>query len=444
MRAIVLASTAIILASTALASTDPVVDTRQIMAGTVTTPKIKNEYLSGARDGTAPFQGALKAYKAVRAAEAPPPPPPPPPPANPLLGEAPIASNFDVNSELVASWGSGAIPPSASPDVVGAFRFLCNAGQLLYDDPIVFPGQPGKSHLHQFYGNTGANANSTYASLRGGGSSTCMSPLNRSGYWMPAMLDGKGNVIRPDAVWIYYKRRPMSDPVVSDPTNPKYEGQAVDLPNGLKFIFGFDMLTGKAPTGSLYFNCDGNGSVQGHYPTIEAAVASGNCKSGTNPDPTKSTDRARIGAVVNAPSCWNGKDLDSPNHREHVTYASYGSWGYAKCPSTHPYVIPDFTLQAWFYVAPGDDLSQWRLSSDEMRPELPHGSTFHADFFMAWDPTVKKMWHDNCLNKKLNCSGGDLGNGRQLRMFTGFSVVANPRLVPIPPNPAGAMAGMEH
>ena len=91
-----------------------------------------------------------------------------------------VPSNFDVNSELVASWGSGAIPPSASPDVVGAFRFICNAGQLLKDDPIVYPGQPGKSHLHQFYGNTGANANSTYASLRGAGSSTCMSPLNRS------------------------------------------------------------------------------------------------------------------------------------------------------------------------------------------------------------------------------------------------------------------------
>ena len=336
-----------------------------------------------------------------------------------MLGEASIASNFDPNSELVPSWGTGAIPPSASPDVVGAFRFICNAGQLLKDDPIVYPGQPGKSHLHQFYGNTGANANSTYASLRGGGSSTCMSPLNRSAYWMPAMLDGKGNVIRPDYVAIYYKRRPISDPIVSDTANPKYEGQAVDLPNGLKFIFGYDMLTGKAPTGSLYFNCDGPGATQGHYPTIPAAIAT--CPAG-----------ARIGAVVNAPSCWDGKNLDSPNHRDHVTYASYGSWGYAKCPSTHPYVIPDFTLQAWFTIAPGDDLRQWQLSSDAMRPDLPHGSTFHADFFMAWDPTVKKMWHDNCINRKLSCSGGDLGNGKQMKQFAGFSYNANPRLVPVP------------
>ena len=39
------------------------------MAGTVTTTKVKNEYLSGARDGTTMFKGALAAYKGVRAAE---------------------------------------------------------------------------------------------------------------------------------------------------------------------------------------------------------------------------------------------------------------------------------------------------------------------------------------------------------------------------------------
>ena len=105
-----------------------------------------------------------------------------------------------------------------SADVVGAFRFICTAGQVLPDDPIVFPGQPGKSHLHQFYGNEAANAFSTYASLRAGGQSTCnRGPFaaNRSAYWMPAMLDGAGNVVKPGFVSIYYKRRPAADPKCS-------------------------------------------------------------------------------------------------------------------------------------------------------------------------------------------------------------------------------------
>jgi len=344
-----------------------------------------------------------------------PPPPAPAPSPVPLTGETPIASNFDINAELVTT---GTIPGTASPDVVGAFRFICNAGQLLRDDPIVYPGQPGKSHLHQFYGNTGANYASTYSSLRASGQSTCMSPLNRSAYWMPAMLDGAGNVVRPDFVSIYYKRRPKSDPKCSlSSGDPQAQGNCVNLPNGLKFIFGYDMLTGKAPTGFLWFNCQGPGSVPGKYKTLPEAAA--NCPAG-----------AQLGAVIQAPDCWDGKNLDSANHRDHVAYASYGDWGYFKCPSTHPYVIPAFTLGAWF--TSDANTGNWRFSSDEMVPTLPRGTTFHADFWMAWDPTVHQMWEDNCLDKKLNCSGGQLGNGKEMKQFAGFTWLANPRLVPAP------------
>ena len=332
-----------------------------------------------------------------------------------------VPSNFDINSELVPAWGTGAIPASGKPDVVGAFRFICNAGQLRSDDPIVYPGQPGKSHLHQFYGNTSANANSTYSSLRQSGQSTCMSPLNRSAYWMPAMLDGKGNVVRPDFVAIYYKRRPASDPKCSLTSgDSKAEGNCVPLPNGLRFIFGYNMLNGSAPpTGELYFDCKGPGAVPGHY--ADFATAASKCPAG-----------AQLGAIVKAPGCWDGKNLDTPDHRSHVAYHTYGTWGYAKCPSTHPYVIPGFTLQAWYTVGTGESVTNWRFSSDEMHPELPHGKTFHADWFGAWDNTVMGMWMDNCINKLLNCSAGNLGNGKQLKQFAGFSWTASPRLVAIP------------
>ena len=338
-----------------------------------------------------------------------------------------VPSNFDVNSELITA----AVPGSSAPDVVGAFRFICNAGQLRYDDPIVYPGQPGKSHLHQFYGNTSADANSTYSSLRASGDSTCMSPLNRSAYWMPAMLNGRGGVVRPDFVSIYYKRRPISDPKCSlSSGDPQAEGNCVPLPNGLKFIFGHDMLTGQSPTGELWFNCQGAGAVPGHYNSIVDAARY--CPAG-----------AQIGAIIDAPSCWDGKNLDSANHRDHVSYASYGTWGYKKCPPTHPYVIPTFTLGAWYTVDSTLDRSgtwvsgktvTWSLSSDNMAgmaPALP-GSTFHADWFGAWDNTVMSMWMDNCINKMLNCSGGNLGNGKQMKQYAGFTWLASPRLVPLP------------
>jgi len=345
-----------------------------------------------------------------------------------LVGLAPIASNFDFNTALVTT---GTIPASGAPDIVGAFRFICGAGQLSYDDPILYPGQPGKSHLHQFYGNVAANASSTYSSLRAGGDSTCNwtgtgQAANRSAYWMPAMLDGKGNVVRPDYVSIYYKQRPQSDPTVTDPTNPKYLGKAVQLPNGIKFIFGWDPTgINQIKTGGAWFNCQGPSAKPGHYATLTDALA--NCPAGN-----------QLGAVIEAPECWDGKNLDSPDHRSHVAYASYGTWGYLKCPSTHPYNIPTFTMGAWYTVAAGDTTSLWELSSDMMAPGQPKGHTFHADFFMAWDPTVHDMWYANCIQKLLTCSGGQLGNGRELKgaaqpTYNGVGSWTHPqRLVPKP------------
>ncbi len=349
-----------------------------------------------------------------------------------------ITTNFDVPSQLVPSWGSGQIAATGVPDVVGAFRFICNPGQVLYDDPVVFPGEPGRSHLHQFFGNTEANGASTYATLRTTGASTCNNALNRSAYWIPAMFDGQGNVVRPDYVSVYYKRRPAGDPICTPGSgSDRYMGECVDLPRGLRFIFGYNMSNPGGGSGGGYFNCDGPGAVSGHFPDmVQAAV---NCPNG-----------ARLGALLSAPDCWDGKRLDSPNHRDHMAYPSYGGWGYLKCPATHPKVVPSFSMGVWYSV--DDNLNRtgvqdntgrtWHLASDIMPGMAPMraGTSLHGDWFGAWDDSVMQMWTDNCVNKLLTCSGGDLGNGLQLRMFDGFSWNANPRLVPIPARPTSTPA----
>ncbi|VXC87914.1 DUF1996 domain-containing protein [Sphingomonas sp. 8AM] len=333
-----------------------------------------------------------------------------------------IASNFDVNKFLVPSWGTGEIAQTGRPDVVGAFRFLCSAGDVKRDDPIVFPGQPGKSHLHQFFGNTGANAYSTYATLRTTGESTCGNILNRSAYWIPAMLDGVGKVVRPDYVVIYYKRLPEDSPQC------KTMGKAcVALPRGMRYIFGYNMATDKAE--HFYFNCDGPTATSGAYPDLVTAAK--NCPAGN-----------RIGAVVAGPQCWDGKNLNSADHRSHVGYPDFNDRGQLLCPANLPYVIPTFSLGAWYTVDDNLDRSgewkpgtqTWSLSSDNM-PGMPAkrpGSTFHADWMGAWDDATMKAWIDNCINKLLTCNGGDLGNGKQLRADPNFDWTAHPRLVDVP------------
>jgi hypothetical protein len=42
--------------------------------------------------------------------------------------------------------------PSVS-DGTGDFRTVCSLSHMNHDDPLVFPDQPGKAHLHAFFGN---------------------------------------------------------------------------------------------------------------------------------------------------------------------------------------------------------------------------------------------------------------------------------------------------
>jgi hypothetical protein len=226
---------------------------------------------------------------------------------------------------------------------------------------------------------------------------------NRSAYWMPAMLDGKGNVVLPDYVQVYYKREPLDSPAC-DPNSPTRAGICIGIPNGVRFISGFKMAAGIPGTQIGWFRC-GSGPVWKSNTVGLSQANNTTCAVGS-----------KLEAAIASPKCWNGH-LDSTDHMSHFTptIRDESTGWVAKCPSTHPYLVPQFTIAAFYTIKSGDDLSLWSLASDEMYPALPRGSTLHFDYFEAWDSGVKDMWVNNCIGKKLNCSGGDLGNGKQLK-----------------------------
>jgi hypothetical protein len=314
---------------------------------------------------------------------------------------------------------------------MGNFRMICGAGQILKDDPIVYPGQPGKSHLHQFYGNLGANGNSDYNSLRSSGASTCGDPnnpaaVNRSGYWMPAMLDGAGHVVKPEYVAIYYKRLPGNSPQCT-PGDPQFMGICVGIPAGLKFISGYNMATmaKDANEPGPFFYCQ-DSDLGG------AKSVSSELKNNIPDVIPLCPATARLTLNIGSPDCWDGKNVDSADHRSHMSYGTYvwnGTTSVYRCDAAHPYAIPKMSLMA-FYVTDANFASgKWHLSSDEMVPGAPAGSTFHADYWEAWSPTVRQTWQDNCIDKHLDCAGGDLGNGTAIR---GMTVPNTSGLVPVP------------
>ncbi len=257
-----------------------------------------------------------------------------------------------------------------------------------------------------------------------------MGPLNRSAYWMPAMLDGRGQAIRPDWISIYYKRVPVTAPLCG-----KSGANCRRLPRGLRYIFGFDTkrMDDKQPENVLFhWKCltpqnTYRGGLETRFDRLD-------CPAGNS-----------LMVTLASPNCWDGKRLDSPDHRRHMAYQFYdGTRPDAVCPRTHPILVPQFTIGAVYAVAEGERTQDWYLASDRMAgmPQMPPGSTFHADWYGAWDEPTLRTWTTNCIDRLLSCSAGELGDGTIMRRPAGYGLVANPRLVPSPPRPVAARDSM--
>ncbi|RYZ93060.1 MAG: DUF1996 domain-containing protein [Proteobacteria bacterium] len=353
-----------------------------------------------------------------------------------------IPSNFNVEEHLIGRLGDRPEPDNPTlcgpgregtgkPEGTSAFRFLCTPSHNLYDDPIVFLGRKGASHLHTFFGNKKADANSTFESLRKDGDSTCDGgPLNRSAYWMPAMMNGRGRVVMPDYVTVYYKRPPKDDP------SCRSKGvDCVDLPRGLRMIFGYNM-------GRSF---DSPQQLHAHWSCENGALGADGKNEHDNIGDTMCPVGTRVGTGFSAPDCWDGKNLDSKDHRAHVVFANYdGNDGILRCPTTHPHIIPTFTMKAWWSSDGPEQIRDWYLSSDRMpgMAPLPNGSTFHTDWFGAWDDDILKEWHENAIEKYMSCNAGYMGSGRGLARPADFKWAADPHLVD-PPMVTPAMKALQ-
>jgi uncharacterized membrane protein len=284
---------------------------------------------------------------------------------------------------------------------IGAFRTHCFFSHMGFNDPIVYPGQAGASHLHTFFGNTLTSHASTVWSIKNRGNSTCSGGLaNRSAYWTPSVIDTRNATpIAPREMGVYYKSG--------------YGGilpsEVIALPAGLRMISG-DMRSSQAQSQSIaYWECTAGesgyrspNSPQGKHGSIPA------CKRGET-----------LMMVIQFPQCWDGVRLDSPDHKSHMAYPRNG------CPSTHPKAIPIITFKQAYNVTSDEDHLYWRLSSDMYGTEKPGGFSLHGDWFIGWNAEIVSLWTKNCLNASLDCHADLLNNGYELseaKMFEGWTI----------------------
>jgi hypothetical protein len=388
-----------------------------------------------------------------------------------------IPDNFDSSQAIISA--ASIFPTSGidqrEPDQNGSFRYIAQVGnaKFIKDDPMVCPHQPGASHAHQVWCNTGFNANSTYQSLRTTGGTTCgdpRHPLQRSAIWQPAMEDGFGNYIEPFTNLEYYKTIPPGFAecvppggtyTVADTTKV---GFCIPLPNGIRWVSGFDMGTMlHGPTDSSEYITDGTGSTYNPHFTF-ACRDSFRATGGDNNlhfhdlDQAYASGKCTVGKVLyytaDSPFCWDGLHVDSPDHRSHLVYAPssiplseagtrwVGNEGtnttpagvgdtvltpanWPKCPVDHPYLIPTFNLQEAWLITPS--FPYWHFSSDEqVTMAMPRGASGHMDYWAAWSlvvwPKIEPMnATTGCISGRNSGNGGLACDGTIFSYMKGFT-----------------------
>jgi hypothetical protein len=339
-------------------------------------------------------------------APAPVPPPPVPTDTTPsdMSGSMPAIDMAKVSSARAVGSGVFAVQPTteiapASND--GAFRTTCGVAFTAKIDPIVFPGKLNQSHLHTFFGNVAVNESSTTESLLAGGNSTCRGgTANRSAYWVPTMIDtATGAPVLPDDIGVYYKAGFV-------PGNKLTQG----IPEGLRMIAGSPTKSTPYESGkdtfSFRYKCLGgpNNSNDQYGSAIP------NCDAG-----------AQIWQEIFFPQCWDGKNLDSPDHKAHMSYTtlvpdptSTKGWFMQVCPATHPVILPAITFNVIYTVPKTGAALKWRLASDAYPTDKPGGYSAHGDWFNGWKHDISEAWFKNCLVAMKDCHSHLLGDGRMI------------------------------
>ena len=273
---------------------------------------------------------------------------------------------------------------------IGAFREACEYAGMNQDDALVFPGKPGASHLHTYFGVIADAFTTSKGILNAEWSSCAGGLLNRSAYWMPAMIDTKdGTPLKPSSNNVYYKGSYLF------PTFNRF----APVPSGLHLISG-DATNTDPKKGRGRFACIGpQGQNPGWRRTIADAYAAGTCVAG-----------ADFIAEIDFPICWDGVNLDSPDHQSHVVGAAQGTKGpgNSNCPSSHPVVLPTISYNIHYPVRDSNEVARWYLASD--RHPAPAGSSAHADYFFGWKREIVDTFTKHCLNEQRDCHNYLLGD----------------------------------
>jgi hypothetical protein len=261
----------------------------------------------------------------------------------------------------------------------GTFTSLCGTnaeGHRNSDNFMVAPGKRnGAQHVHDYVGNLSTNAFSTDESLHAAGT-TCANN-DQSTYFWPVLrntaeegndaqvdgggLDGNvGEILRPATAQLQFRGNPIS--------------KVTPMPDDLTMIMGdAKAVTNGDDNAKAAWTCTGfEDRTTAKYPL---------CPQGS-----------QLMRILDFPSCWDGKNLDSADHRTHVLFPRRDG----SC-SRGTVAIPQLRITLTYDQPPGRN-----FALDSFPDQRHNAITDHADFMAIMPDTLLEQMAD-CINTGRTC-----------------------------------------
>ncbi|KAJ6463450.1 hypothetical protein C8R45DRAFT_1025772 [Mycena sanguinolenta] len=243
-------------------------------------------------------------------------------------------------------------------------------------DPVVSPGSVA-THVHSVLGGSNFGLNTSTADLRNSDCTSIPIPEDKSNYWFPQMYfqwaNGTFTSVTGNAV-IYY--------LFNDTP-----GYTTEFPDDFRMLSGDPTLRTLDPSSfaqqAITFLCLDFSGTSNRYNELPKGMS---CPSG-------------IRSQINFPSCWNGKDTDSPSHKSHVAFLSTGPDNGTCTDPAFPVTLPRIFMEVYWISQVFEDQRKFAMTPSQpfvFANGDPTGYGFHADFFQGWAPGVLQKALDGC------------------------------------------------